>query len=179
MAIRTRSSARLIQGSHTEVVCQSYSDRVLVLVTQLGKVGCLVRPLLTSGSTTDPDRAPEEQIQGTFPSNAPLPPPILAPASPEHDLPSLPPPPPSLVLQPLLGSPPEDVYDAYAAQIATIVGFGMGTASSSEPEVEEEEEPVEVARRPVVVGLALNRSGGDERRRFGTVMSMVMDCRVW
>lgn len=41
--IKTRQTAKTLDGVHTEVVCQAFADRYLVLVTQLGKVGCLVR----------------------------------------------------------------------------------------------------------------------------------------
>lgn len=38
------SQTREIEGISTTVVVQHFADRVLVLVTQLGKVGNLVRP---------------------------------------------------------------------------------------------------------------------------------------
>jgi hypothetical protein len=38
--------AKEINGKRTEVVLQKFADRCLVLVTQLGKVGNLVRILL-------------------------------------------------------------------------------------------------------------------------------------
>ena len=39
----TSQLAREIEGVKTEVVIQRFADRTLVLVTQLGKVGSLVR----------------------------------------------------------------------------------------------------------------------------------------
>lgn len=39
----TSQTSKLIDDVHTEVVLQSFADRVLVLITQLGKVGNLVR----------------------------------------------------------------------------------------------------------------------------------------
>jgi len=41
-AIPTRQSTRDIQNQLTQVLCQSFADRILVLVTQVGKIGCLV-----------------------------------------------------------------------------------------------------------------------------------------
>ncbi|KAK4694306.1 hypothetical protein P7C70_g8756, partial [Phenoliferia sp. Uapishka_3] len=41
--IATAQRARLINNLHTEVLVQSYSDRVLVLITQLGRIGCLLQ----------------------------------------------------------------------------------------------------------------------------------------
>lgn len=38
----SKQIARELEGNNTEVVIQTYSDRILVLVTQLGKVGNLV-----------------------------------------------------------------------------------------------------------------------------------------
>lgn len=39
----TVQTSEQIGGVHTEVLIQNYGDRTLVLVTQLGKVGNLVR----------------------------------------------------------------------------------------------------------------------------------------
>ena len=38
-----KQSSKVINGIHTEVVLQPFADRILILVTQLGKVGNLVR----------------------------------------------------------------------------------------------------------------------------------------
>lgn len=38
---------RVIDGVDTDVIIQRFSDRTLVLVTQLGKVGNLVLPFLS------------------------------------------------------------------------------------------------------------------------------------
>ena len=35
--------AQIINGTHTELLVQVYADRTLALLTQLGKVGYLVR----------------------------------------------------------------------------------------------------------------------------------------
>ncbi len=42
-AIPTAQQARLVHGQHTEVLVQVYADRILVIVTQLGRIGCMVR----------------------------------------------------------------------------------------------------------------------------------------
>lgn len=34
--------AKKLNGNHTEIFIQTYADRVLILITQLGKVGNLV-----------------------------------------------------------------------------------------------------------------------------------------
>ena len=38
-----KQSSQIINGVETEVVLQPFADRILILVTQLGKVGNLVR----------------------------------------------------------------------------------------------------------------------------------------
>lgn len=45
--ILVKQTARRINGILTEVLAQSFSDRILILVTQLGKVGTLVGRLLS------------------------------------------------------------------------------------------------------------------------------------
>lgn len=41
-AIPTAQQARVLNGTHTEVFIQVYADRILVIVTQLGRIGCMV-----------------------------------------------------------------------------------------------------------------------------------------
>ena len=50
-----KQTSKVINGVHTEVVLQPFADRVLILITQLGKVGNLVRgrKLLTAQTNTD------------------------------------------------------------------------------------------------------------------------------
>lgn len=43
-AYTPRQTSRELEGRDTQVFMQSFADRILVLVTQLGKVGNLVRP---------------------------------------------------------------------------------------------------------------------------------------
>lgn len=51
MNFRSRQESREINGKKTEVLFQSYADRFLVLVTQLGKVGNLVHSKAYSNET--------------------------------------------------------------------------------------------------------------------------------
>ncbi|KAF9013888.1 hypothetical protein BDQ17DRAFT_1341680 [Cyathus striatus] len=150
----SKQSSTLIDGKHTEILVQSYIDRVLVLVSQLGKVGNL--------------------IQASLPSTIPLLPPPPVDAS-QPNVRPLPPPSPAIQLTPLFGRPPTEhiqtLHSLYAAQIATIVW------------TEESQGELESMRRSVVVGLALQKSesGADmgltesERRVFNGVMCMVQD----
>lgn len=101
---------------------------------------------------------------------------------PTPPLPALPPPHPSTSLLALFGTPPtpalQPIADLYAGQVAACVWFDAALDGAP--------------RRPVVVGLALKRlapraeAGEDdevdwarERQRFGQVMALVMECRVW
>jgi hypothetical protein len=98
----------------------------------------------------------------------------------------LPPPHPSTTLLALFGTPSssalQPIAEMYATQIAAIVWHAIALNGSP--------------RKPVVVGLALkprarraaaagNDDTGDEvdweseRARFGQIMSLVMECRVW
>ncbi|KAH8120278.1 hypothetical protein DFH11DRAFT_48603 [Phellopilus nigrolimitatus] len=91
---------RTLDGVQTEVVILHYADRVLVLVTQMGKVGNL--------------------IQASIPPTAPLLP--LLPAT--DDVPLVEPP-PSIELTPLLGSAPSQylatLHSLYASHISTLL----------------------------------------------------------
>ncbi|KZT32406.1 hypothetical protein SISSUDRAFT_1066955 [Sistotremastrum suecicum HHB10207 ss-3] len=137
----------LIQGSKTKVILQSFSDRVLILVTQRGKVGNL--------------------IQASIPPTTPL---ISS-----EDVSS------AVHLTPLLGAAPSahlhTLHALYATQIASQIWLGSRLGAD---------------RRPVVVGIALNRtkspSGTDkdrddddltlsdeERSTFQGVMDMVKE----
>lgn len=92
---------------------------------------------------------------------------LAPPPAPDADnasLAALPPPPASIALTPLLGSPPNaTMHDVYVSQIATLVWWSLQLARAP--------------RRPVVVGLALKRIPEDEyeleRERFAGVMDMV------
>ncbi|GLB34887.1 hypothetical protein LshimejAT787_0204520 [Lyophyllum shimeji] len=131
----TRQLSRDLDGHPTEILVQTYVDRVFVLVTQLGKVGTL--------------------IQASLPDTTPLLP--APPPDPLYPNQVLPPPPPAIQLTPLFGSAPSEhtqtLHSLYAAQIATIVWLQEGFGSIGN------------RRRSVVVGLALKKSddgGHDE-----------------
>ncbi|WWC94917.1 hypothetical protein V866_001769 [Kwoniella sp. B9012] len=149
-----------ICGVDTELLIQTFDDRVLVIVTQNGKVGCLT--------------------QASLPPHIPLPPPpkpssksINGHSSPLDILEILPTPSPSLTLTPLLGSPPNaTLYELYITQIATLIFWALEISGQG--------------RRNVVVGLSLKTrqraSEGDdegevldedERLRYAGVMDLV------
>ncbi|KAI0807749.1 hypothetical protein C8Q74DRAFT_1363221 [Fomes fomentarius] len=146
---------REIEGVQTDVLLQSFVDRILVLITQLGKVGSL--------------------IQATIPSTMPLLPPPPPDPSQLNVIP-LPVPPPSLQLTPLLGSAPSEriqtLHNLYASQIATLVWTLEGASV------------LEADRRAVVVGIALAKAPDPansseltphDRAMFYGVMNMVRD----
>ncbi|TFK30003.1 hypothetical protein FA15DRAFT_663325 [Coprinopsis marcescibilis] len=111
----------------TTFIIQSFADRVLVLVTQLGKVG--------------------NKIQATLLSTAPLFSPEYEPK--EHDPLWIPPPPPAIQLTPLLGSSTSEhqqtLHSLYASQIATVVWYANSQFA------------LDGDRKSVVVGIALKR----------------------
>jgi len=143
-------SAKLINGIHTEVCIQSYGDRILVLLTQLGKVGCL--------------------IQVSIPPTSHLP-----PTPPPTALPSIP---SSIALTALLGQPPPDlhaVYHLYASQIATILWTHEGENALRRPVVVgvalKRNGPADIEED----GGALSQA---DRDLFAEVMTMVKELLV-
>ncbi|THH09464.1 hypothetical protein EW145_g1982 [Phellinidium pouzarii] len=92
--------SRTLDGVDTEVVIQKYADRILVLVSQLGKVGNL--------------------IQASIPPTTPLDPPSYT----SDDIPLFEPP-SSIELIPLLGGAPSQhlaaLHPLYASHIATLI----------------------------------------------------------
>ncbi|KAI9616238.1 hypothetical protein KEM48_005331 [Puccinia striiformis f. sp. tritici PST-130] len=166
--IPVRQCARIIDSVHTEVIAQGYSDRVLVLVTQTGKIGSLF---------TDTGDCPSSQLRARLRgrvriggwSFARLPVPFT-----------------SLQLTPLLSSTPPDLkplYDVYLNQVAMLVFTGF---TPDIPSHLRTCNPDRIAK-PVIIGLALarlpNTTDQDvtdlERARFCAIMSMVMECKVW
>ncbi|KAG1754659.1 hypothetical protein EDB19DRAFT_1626090 [Suillus lakei] len=136
-----------LEGVPTEIMVQGFADRILVLVTQMGKVGNL--------------------IQASIPATTPL----LSAHDLDEDSDSLttglPVPPAAIQLTPLLGGASSEhlqtLHSLYAAQIATIIWV-------------EEAKRMAVDRRSVVVGIALQRGAGDgldadERKTFHGVMN--------
>ncbi|KAH7096555.1 hypothetical protein BKA62DRAFT_507627 [Auriculariales sp. MPI-PUGE-AT-0066] len=147
---------REILGCNTQVLIQTFSDRILVLVTQLGKIGSLVQASLSSAAPMIPALPP-------------------LPGEEADDI--LPEPSASIQLSPLFGAPPpvfgDSLEDAqvlqniYVSQIATVVW----TADSM------------TIGLPVVVGLALKRAAGnavdseqERRERFLSVARLVRAC---
>jgi len=151
----SRQFTRSINGHSTELLVQAFADRILVLVTQMGKIGTL--------------------IQATIPDSIPLlQNPELSEPYPNQDIP-LPSPSPAIQLTTLLGTAPSEhmrtLYSLYAAQIAMIVW------------TQESNNVLELPRRSVVVGLALRRSNEiedsdiseSEKHVFRSVMSMLYE----
>ncbi|WVF72962.1 hypothetical protein IAT40_007780 [Kwoniella sp. CBS 6097] len=123
-----------ICGIETELLVQTFDDRVFVVITQNGKVGCLTQASLPNQIPLPPPPPPSASASASA-SN---------PSSSLQILSILPPPPPALSLTPLLGSPPNPtLHDLYTSQIATLVFFALESGGNP--------------RRPVVVGLSLKR----------------------
>ncbi|MBW0551415.1 hypothetical protein O181_091130 [Austropuccinia psidii MF-1] len=163
--ILVRQSARLIEGIHTEVVAQAFSDRILIVVTQTGKMGSLTQITM-----------PLASIEHGF---------EVSSGSEDGVVPPLPVPPTSLQLTSLLSSTPSDLrplFDTYLSQIAMLF-FSRFTSNSSQGCLK----TLEQNQKPVVVGLALlppsNFNNQDEtfreRFRFSEIMKMVLECKVW
>ncbi|PPR03619.1 hypothetical protein CVT24_007736 [Panaeolus cyanescens] len=156
--------ARNVNGKHTEILIQTYSDRVLVLVTQLGKVANLVCSFigLIKCSIDLGDK-----IQASIPPTAPLLPPSQESSAPNTL--ALPTPSPAIHLTPLLGSASSEdlqtLHSLYAAQIATIIWTDELNRKGDD------------SRRSVVVGLALAKVDDDEKIRevFQSIMSMLLE----
>ncbi|BGP69585.1 hypothetical protein NBRC10513v2_002929 [Rhodotorula toruloides] len=167
--IPTAQRARSIDGQQTDVLVQLFADRVIVVVTQMGRIGCMIQvsPPLSSLSMLPP-----------------MPPPTHLPsAPPQNPLAALPRPDPSSILTPLFGVPPSPhlsyLHDLYAAQIAAIVFRKMGGGDVLSGGV-----------KPVVLGIGLKQrtSGAEEgdeddveltqaeRETFAQVMEMVGEC---
>ncbi|RHZ88083.1 hypothetical protein Glove_26g167 [Diversispora epigaea] len=53
--LQTRQSARIINGVHTEVLVTGFRDKILVLVTQYGKIGSLLHVTMQSQTMTTSD----------------------------------------------------------------------------------------------------------------------------
>ena len=81
-AIPTAQRARKINGNHTDVLVQIFQDRVLVIVTQLGRIGAMVRPLSSSSSSSRAAAPSADWLPGADPSHGPYLGPHRAPASP-------------------------------------------------------------------------------------------------
>ena len=164
-----RQASKELSEIPTDVLIQSYADRILVLVTQMGKVGNLV-PLFYILVTTLVTHPPK--IQASIPDTVPLlPPPPSHPSDPNRLL--LPPPPAAIQLTYLLGGSSSEhmqtLHSLYAAQIATIIW------------THESQTALEASRRSIVVGVALcgrdSDANADKRERavFEGVMTMLQE----
>ncbi|OAX41976.1 hypothetical protein K503DRAFT_734628 [Rhizopogon vinicolor AM-OR11-026] len=91
-----------IERVPTEIMVQAFADRVLVLVTQMGKVGNLIQASIPSTHDLDGLIENSDSLTSTLPA-----------------------PPAGIQLTPLLGGAPSEhlqtLHSLYAAQIATII----------------------------------------------------------
>ncbi|KAK1922002.1 hypothetical protein DB88DRAFT_496838 [Papiliotrema laurentii] len=146
-----------ILGVSTQLLIQTFDDRILVVLTQPGKIGSLV--------------------QASIPPVAQLPhPPPPSPSSGSTRRAHLPPPPDSISTTPLLGAPPRPTLHAlYTNQIATLIWWTLQETSSAR-------RPVVVG---LALKHDRNASGGlgeddeeevgdEERDRFLAIMDMVV-----
>ena len=84
--LQTAICTRILEGVQTDILLQAFADRIVVLVTQLGKVGSLVCPCFRICSNQF--ALTVSQIQATMPSTMPLlPPPLPDPSKPNSGLP--------------------------------------------------------------------------------------------
>lgn len=160
--LRTAQRTGASGGQDLTVFCQEYDDRTLVLVTQLEKVGYLVRhpthTLMQVQALVNPGEQTAEFLQSHHRD---------AMVS------------PTVTLVPLFGAPPSglaDLYALYATQIAARICADLYTPESMLGSI-----------KPVVVGLALRRTSMDdemldmdaEQAKLATVLSLLAQCRVW
>lgn len=159
---------REIAGQPTQILFQPFTDRILLVVTQVGKVGNLVSHLFMLQECANVPK-----IQVTLPTTN-----TFSPDPPEttDNKNTLPVPSPTIQLTPLLGGSASDHHQTlqslYASQIATIIWESPSQSA------------LDGNRRSVVVGLALKRVGNagsgcelseEERATFQGVMRMLQD----
>ena len=158
MASRRRSFYNLLQTEFSSLLLSSGKWEILC--------GCEV-----IDPKTDTDF--HTKIQASIPQTTPL---LTQPSSDqgEPNTSTLPPPPPSIQLTPLLGSAPtghlRTLHALYASQVATVIWIAEAGGSMDE------------RRRSVIVGLALKKSGEEdqglsevERGTFHQIMGMIKD----
>ncbi|GAA5841345.1 hypothetical protein JCM9279_000621 [Rhodotorula babjevae] len=168
-AIPTAQRARKVNGNHTDVVLQVFQDRVLVIVTQLGRIGAMIQVTAPPSALTalqPPPPPPQPPSSSSNPRRAPRPAP--------H---------PSTLLTPLFGAAPSphiaSLHDLYALHVGAAVFTRLGAAG-------------EGAQRPVVLGIGLKRAKRDgaaagdddddagvseaEKETFEQVLDMVAEC---
>ncbi|CAE6437314.1 hypothetical protein ACGC1H_004432 [Rhizoctonia solani] len=142
--------ARVINGVATNLIVHSFGDRIVISITQLGKIGCL--------------------IQASIPSSVPLLPPPPPPA--------LPPPPTAISLTPLVGHPPDSrsltLFNLYASQAAAIAWSKAGQLNRRPVIVglALKRTKVSTARGDDDEFTVLE----EDRETFKEIMVMLMDC---
>ena len=161
---------RDIESVHTQVIIQTFSDRVLVIVTQLQKVGTLVRSLLFYSTIILSDAT---QIHASIPTTVSLAETPSDDVAPDTGGSTLAPVHPSIDLTYLFGnasSPDQQtLYSSYAAQIATLVWTS------------ERDGQIGTSHNPVVIGIALKpppsseRPSDTDRATFLQVMDLVRE----
>ncbi|KAK0562777.1 hypothetical protein OC861_005134 [Tilletia horrida] len=184
-AVPTRKEVRLVAGVKTEVLVQAFTDRILVLVTQLGRVGCLIQATTAAPASYVPtsslssrslyeDLDADDLSQDPNPADSALGGDIAVsaytqpPQTPSGAV--LPTPLPSTALLSLFGTPPagqDTLFSLYVTQVAAIVHARVGLATTEQRPGGSETRPHHVNNplrsdaepdpRPVVVGLALKR----------------------
>ncbi|EIW85125.1 hypothetical protein CONPUDRAFT_49077 [Coniophora puteana RWD-64-598 SS2] len=144
--------AAQVNGTYTEISLQTFADRVIVLITQLGKVGNLTQASIPQ---TTPLPSVEIFVQTTSEGEA-----------------QLPTPPAAIQLTPLLGYPPSNhlqtLHALYVSHVATLVWMVEVTGALSSN------------RRSVIVGVALqpqanpseNGLSSQERETFLGIMDL-------
>ncbi|KAF8505030.1 hypothetical protein BU17DRAFT_58120 [Hysterangium stoloniferum] len=145
--------SRNIVDIPTEILCQTFADRILVLVTQVGKVGNLIQASIPHTAQLIPTTNAEETTAEVLPETEKL----------------LPTPPPSIKLTPLMGSAPSEhmhtLHSLYASQVATLVWLSAESRGGM--------------RKPIIVGIALRKGGISdealERKTFMGVMQMIKE----
>lgn len=164
--VQSKQLATKVNGVHLEVLTQRFTDRVLVLITQVNKVGFLYQvsaPLHSQQASLSRAKA------STLPELQDL---ALAPAN------------PSFVILNLLGASPDEhtemLHHLYATQVASIVLHSSQSSAKGD----------RWTGNQVIVGLALKRDRtaeevesepitSSERSTFAAAMRLVLECSVW
>ncbi|KDN49602.1 hypothetical protein K437DRAFT_273252 [Tilletiaria anomala UBC 951] len=189
LPIPTRHVARTILGHDTHVVCQSFTDRICIFISQVGKLGCIMQATVSTPahfqpSSSDLDFDDEEEITMARDARASSIPLLL----------------PSTSLQTLLGSPPHGystLYPLMASHVASLVT----TQATSSSKVGGRPSTMDMAAggntsRPIIISLGLRRlassqsavdedgedafeSSEEEQVRFHEILQMVSEASVW
>lgn len=188
--IRIRQSSNTITGTPTNVIVQEFADQVLVIVSQLGKVGCLSqisiqkRPNYSAAQAAF-DLDDDEAVEKHFARQANI------QADPVKATDSLTSEQAAMLgnchQQRLFGAHPpgkKSLYDLYNVHIALQTQQALSSISQST-------EPGSLSEKPIVVGLALQQKhttnttsqedededfdllANDERERFEGILALV------